>query len=68
MLVKGILAPDDATRAFAAGIDGIVLSNHGGRQLDGSVSAMEVLPEIRHRCGRTQRFLSIAVFAVALTW
>ena len=51
LLGKGILAPDDATRAFATGADGIVLSNHGGRQLDGSVSAMEVLPEIRRRCG-----------------
>lgn len=51
LLIKGILAPADAQRALEAGADGIVLSNHGGRQLDGSVSAMEVLPEIRQLCG-----------------
>ncbi|MBF7980975.1 alpha-hydroxy acid oxidase [Rahnella laticis] len=51
LLIKGILAPADAQRALDAGADGIVLSNHGGRQLDGSVSAMEVLPEIRQLCG-----------------
>ncbi|MCK6903095.1 urocanate hydratase [Enterobacter asburiae] len=51
LLIKGILAPEDARRAFAAGVDGIVLSNHGGRQLDGSVSPMEVLQEIRQCCG-----------------
>ena len=37
VLVKGILAPDDAERAIGAGVDGIVVSNHGGRQLDGAV-------------------------------
>ncbi|ADW73777.1 (S)-mandelate dehydrogenase [Rahnella aceris] len=51
LLIKGILAPEDAQLAFASGADGIVLSNHGGRQLDGSVSALEVLPEIRKLCG-----------------
>lgn len=51
LLIKGILAPEDARLALASGADGIVLSNHGGRQLDGSVSAMEVLPEIRQLCG-----------------
>ncbi|MBU9845544.1 alpha-hydroxy acid oxidase [Rahnella ecdela] len=51
LLIKGILAPEDAQRAFETGADGVVLSNHGGRQLDGSVSAMEVLPEIRQLCG-----------------
>ncbi|RJT44017.1 alpha-hydroxy acid oxidase [Rahnella woolbedingensis] len=51
LLIKGILAPEDAQRAFATGADGIVLSNHGGRQLEGSVSAMEVLAETRQLCG-----------------
>jgi (S)-mandelate dehydrogenase len=46
LIVKGLIHPDDAVRAVALGADGIVLSNHGGRQLDGSVSAMEVLPEV----------------------
>ena len=46
MLLKGVLRPDDAERALAIGLDGIVLSNHGGRQLDGAVAGIEVLPEI----------------------
>lgn len=45
-VLKGILNPADAARAADAGVDGIVLSNHGGRQLDGAVSALEVLPEV----------------------
>lgn len=47
IVLKGVLHPDDAVSAVKAGIDGIVVSNHGGRQLDGSVATMEVLPEIR---------------------
>jgi (S)-mandelate dehydrogenase len=46
LLVKGILDPADARRAAELGCDGIVLSNHGGRQLDGCVSPMEVLPDV----------------------
>lgn len=46
LIIKGLLHPDDAARAVALGADGIVLSNHGGRQLDGAVSAMDVLPEV----------------------
>ena len=47
VVVKGILSVDDALRAVRAGTAGLVLSNHGGRQLDRSVSALSVLPEIR---------------------
>jgi (S)-mandelate dehydrogenase len=46
LIVKGVLGAPDALRAVEAGVDGIVLSNHGGRQLDGAVSAMDVLPEV----------------------
>jgi (S)-mandelate dehydrogenase len=46
MLLKGVLRAEDAERALAIGLDGIVLSNHGGRQLDGAVAGIEVLPEI----------------------
>jgi (S)-mandelate dehydrogenase len=46
LIVKGILDPEDARRAADAGADGIVVSNHGARQLDGAVSPIEVLPEI----------------------
>ena len=46
LVVKGILRPQDALAARDAGADGIILSNHGGRQLDGSVSPMETLPHV----------------------
>lgn len=46
LLVKGILNVADARRAVELGCDGIVLSNHGGRQLDGCISPLEALPEI----------------------
>jgi lactate 2-monooxygenase len=48
ILLKGILHPDDARKAVDYGMDGIVVSNHGGRQVDGSVSTFEMLPEIVH--------------------
>ena len=47
LLVKGVLTADDAQRALAHGIDGIVVSNHGGRQVDGAVAALDALVEIR---------------------
>jgi len=46
MLVKGILRADDAERLAAMGIDAVVVSNHGGRQLDGAVAALDALPAI----------------------
>jgi lactate 2-monooxygenase len=46
ILLKGILHPDDARKAVDYGMNGIVVSNHGGRQVDGSVSTFEMLPEI----------------------
>ena len=46
VLLKGILTAADACRAIEAGVDGIVISNHGGRQLDGVPATVEVLPEI----------------------
>ena len=46
LIIKGLCGAADAVRAVEVGADGIVLSNHGGRQLDGSVSALEVLPEV----------------------
>ena len=51
LVVKGILTVTDARRAFDLGADAIVLTNHGGRQLDGCVSPMEVLEDIRAACG-----------------
>ncbi|QSB45193.1 FMN-dependent L-lactate dehydrogenase LldD [Tsuneonella flava] len=46
LIIKGILDPDDAREAAAIGADGIVVSNHGGRQLDGVWSSARALPEI----------------------
>jgi lactate 2-monooxygenase len=46
LLVKGILHPDDARRALEHGIDGIVVSNHGGRQLDGAIASLDALPPV----------------------
>lgn len=51
LLVKGILHPDDARQAVAAGADGIVVSNHGGRQVDGSVAALDALPGVAGAVG-----------------
>jgi (S)-mandelate dehydrogenase len=51
LLVKGILCADDAARAFGRGADGIVVSNHGGRQLQGSIASLEALPPIVERVG-----------------
>jgi lactate 2-monooxygenase len=46
ILLKGILHPDDARLAIDHGMDGIIISNHGGRQVDGSISTFEALPKI----------------------
>ena len=46
LVVKGILHAEDARRAREAGVDGIIVSNHGGRQLDGAVSGLRMLPAI----------------------
>ncbi|MCE9681837.1 alpha-hydroxy acid oxidase [Halomonas alkalisoli] len=46
LVVKGVLHPEDAVRAREAGVDGIILSNHGGRQLDGTISPLQVLPRV----------------------
>ncbi|KAK3059970.1 hypothetical protein LTS18_009633 [Coniosporium uncinatum] len=46
IVLKGIQHPEDAVKAWEAGMDGIVVSNHGGRQLDGAVGSLDMLPEI----------------------
>lgn len=51
MYVKGILDPDDAAAAVRLGADGIVVSNHGGRQLDSALSSIEALPAVVDRVG-----------------
>jgi L-lactate dehydrogenase (cytochrome) len=51
LVVKGLLAADDAARAEQAGVDGIVVSNHGGRQLDGAIAPLQALPAIKASAG-----------------
>ncbi|WP_055490971.1 lactate 2-monooxygenase [Streptomyces sp. TP-A0356] len=51
IVVKGILHPDDARRALDAGMDGVVVSNHGGRQVAGSVAAADALPRVVEAVG-----------------
>lgn len=46
LLLKGILHPDDANRALDAGAAGIIVSNHGGRQVDGAIPALDALPGV----------------------
>jgi isopentenyl diphosphate isomerase/L-lactate dehydrogenase-like FMN-dependent dehydrogenase len=46
ILLKGILHPDDANHAMDAGVDGVIVSNHGGRQVDGAIATLEALPAI----------------------
>jgi isopentenyl diphosphate isomerase/L-lactate dehydrogenase-like FMN-dependent dehydrogenase len=50
-LVKGVLHPDDATRAMEAGASGVVVSNHGGRQVDGAIASLDALPAVRAAIG-----------------
>ncbi|MES2534229.1 MAG: alpha-hydroxy acid oxidase [Pseudomonadota bacterium] len=57
MLVKGVLSIGDLQRAAGAGADGIVISNHGGRQLDGAVATIDVLPEIVAAAGKDMAVL-----------
>jgi 4-hydroxymandelate oxidase len=51
ILLKGILNADDAEHAIEAGMGGVIVSNHGGRQLDGTLATIDALPEIAERVG-----------------
>jgi len=51
VLLKGILHPDDARRALDLGVSGIIASNHGGRQVDGSIASLDALPALREAVG-----------------
>src|SRR5690606_32450958 len=62
VIVKGVLDPDDAQAAIDNGADAIVVSNHGGRQLDGAPSTIRVLPEIVDRVGsKTEVYLDSGI-------
>jgi len=46
IILKGILHPEDAAQALDAGVDGLVVSNHGGRQVDGAIATLDALPAV----------------------
>ncbi|NDZ91405.1 alpha-hydroxy-acid oxidizing protein, partial [Streptomyces sp. SID10115] len=46
LVLKGILAAEDAVRAVECGVDAVVVSNHGGRQLDGALPSVDALPDV----------------------
>jgi isopentenyl diphosphate isomerase/L-lactate dehydrogenase-like FMN-dependent dehydrogenase len=51
ILLKGILHPDDALEAARRGVDGIIVSNHGGRQVDGAIASLDALVPIVDAAG-----------------
>jgi lactate 2-monooxygenase len=51
ILLKGVLHPDDALEARERGVDGLVVSNHGGRQVDGAIASIDALPDIADAVG-----------------
>ena len=53
LIVKGIQHPDDARRAIDTGVDAILCSNHGGRQANGGIAAIDLLPDVVAACGST---------------
>ena len=57
LLVKGILTAEDAALAVEAGVEGIVVSNHGGRQLDGAAASLDALPEVVETVGERAEVL-----------
>ncbi|MCE9618881.1 MAG: alpha-hydroxy-acid oxidizing protein [Planctomycetes bacterium] len=57
VMVKGIMRGDDAVRAFDSGASAVVVSNHGGRQLDGAAPTAEALPEIAERAGNRGKII-----------
>jgi L-lactate dehydrogenase (cytochrome) len=58
LIIKGILDPDDAREAAANGVDAVVVSNHGGRQLDGVMSSARALPSVAEAVGGKVRVLA----------
>ena len=51
ILLKGVVHPEDARRAVEAGMDGLIVSNHGGRQVDGQIATLDALPLVRDAVG-----------------
>ena len=67
IVVKGVLTADDARRAVDEGAEAIVVSNHGGRQLDGVAATLRALPEVVSAAMAGPRSCSTAASAAAAT-
>ena len=61
LLLKGVLAPAEAIQAARIGVDGLIVSNHGGRQLDGAISSIEALPAIVDALASTHPGLPVLI-------
>lgn len=61
LVLKGVLHPDDARRAADVGADGVIVSNHGGRQVDGSIAALEALPDVVSAAGSLPVFFDSGI-------
>ncbi len=57
VLLKGLLDPDDARKAVEHGAAGVIVSNHGGRQLDGAIAALDALPRVVEAIGEQSTVL-----------
>lgn len=57
IILKGVLHPEDAKRAAACGMDGVIVSNHGGRQVDGAIAAIDALPGVVDAVGDSMAVL-----------
>ena len=51
LMLKGVNRPDDAVRAVEAGLDGLIVSNHGGRNMDSAAATLDVLPQVAEAVG-----------------
>lgn len=68
IVLKGICHPDDARRAIDSGADAIYCSNHGGRQANGGIAAIDMLPDVVAAAGSTPVLFDSGVRSGSATW
>ena len=68
IVLKGVLHPDDARRAADSGMDGVIVSNHGGRQVDGAIAALDALPPVVDAVRAGSRCCSTRASGPGPTW
>jgi L-lactate dehydrogenase (FMN-dependent) and related alpha-hydroxy acid dehydrogenases len=67
-LLKGILHPAEAAEALKHGVDGLIVSNHGGRQLDGAIASLDALPAVIAAVEGACPCCSMAASGAAAMW